>query len=102
MVSKVVNCYLGPREDRALTKGLHVVADIHCRCCETLLGWRHLGVYEDIYKRKKDGRYVLEKTQLQKVVATAGLQSGSVGGGAPAVGVRAHAPPRCFNREPPQ
>lgn len=31
MMRKIVNCYLGPREDRVLVTGLHTVADVHCR-----------------------------------------------------------------------
>ena len=105
MMRKIVNFYLGPREDRfipsarararlpctcvfarcskgvgklrmsescgasalclrlsrrVLLSGLHTVADIHCRGCRALLGWKYLGAF-DINHRPKIGRYVLEK-----------------------------------------
>jgi hypothetical protein len=102
MMRKIVNFYLGPREDRCilsaratalhvrlcpllkdlgklrmsescgashlclclsrrvLLSGLHTVADIHCRGCRALLGWKYLGAF-DINHRPKIGRYVLEK-----------------------------------------
>jgi len=66
MMRKVVNCYLGPREDRVLIAGLHTVADVHCRGCQSLLGWKYLEVFDN-NQRLKVGRYVLEKTRIVKV-----------------------------------
>jgi hypothetical protein len=66
MMRKVVNCYLGPREDRVLIAGLHTVADVRCRCCESLLGWKYLEVFDN-HQRLKVGRYVLEKAHIVKV-----------------------------------
>ena len=66
MMRKVVNCYLGPREDRVLIAGLHTVADVRCRCCESLLGWKYLEVFDN-NQRLKVGRYVLEKAHIVKV-----------------------------------
>ncbi|CAM9845040.1 unnamed protein product, partial [Discosporangium mesarthrocarpum] len=36
-----VNVKIGKLEDRRLLTGLHVVADISCCCCNTVLGWRY-------------------------------------------------------------
>jgi len=65
MTRKVVNCYLGPREDRVLIAGLHTVADLRCRCCESLLGWKYLEVFDN-NQRLKVGRYVLDKAHIVK------------------------------------
>jgi hypothetical protein len=37
-----VNVRLGPKEERVLITGLHTVADIHCTCCATVLGWKYV------------------------------------------------------------
>ncbi len=37
-----VNVALGPREERLLITGLHVVADIYCADCQTVLGWKYV------------------------------------------------------------
>ena len=37
-----INVSLGPKEQRVLITGLHTVADIHCTCCQTVLGWKYV------------------------------------------------------------
>lgn len=37
-----MNVTTGPRENRLLLTGLHVVADIYCNCCDTRLGWKYV------------------------------------------------------------
>lgn len=67
MMRKIVNFYLGPREDRVLKTGLHTVADVHCRCCTALLGWKYLAA-PDLNQRKV-GKYILEKALIVKLGA---------------------------------
>ena len=67
MMRKIVNFYLGPREDRVLKTGLHTVADVHCRCCTALLGWKYLAA-SDLNQRKV-GKYILEKALIVKLGA---------------------------------
>lgn len=37
-----VNITAGPSEERPLITGLHVVADIYCNVCQTILGWKYV------------------------------------------------------------
>lgn len=37
-----VNVKCGKAEERYLLTGLHAVADIHCNCCKTTLGWKYV------------------------------------------------------------
>ncbi|EKX45443.1 hypothetical protein GUITHDRAFT_41663, partial [Guillardia theta CCMP2712] len=61
LLQRMVNVQLGPREDRAMITGLHVVADLHCRSCETLLGWKYLEAFDVLEQRYKEGRFAIEK-----------------------------------------
>ena len=42
LVSCSVNVKCGKAEERYLLTGLHAVADIHCNCCKTTLGWKYV------------------------------------------------------------
>lgn len=44
-----VNIGCGPAEERVLLTGLHAVADIHCECCKTTLGWKYVNFFTTIY-----------------------------------------------------
>lgn len=37
-----VNVCLGPKENRLLITGMHIVADIYCNCCHQVLGWKYV------------------------------------------------------------
>lgn len=39
-----INVALGQREERRLITGHHVVADIHCKVCDSVLGWKYVRV----------------------------------------------------------
>jgi hypothetical protein len=47
LVDDVVNVYLGPNETRVLVTGMHVVADINCIECHSLLGWKYKEAHEE-------------------------------------------------------
>ena len=61
----VVNVNAGPKENRLLLTGLHVVADIYCNACETRLGWKYLEAFEESQKYK-EGKFILEKAMIIK------------------------------------
>ncbi|KAJ2837395.1 hypothetical protein J3B01_002160, partial [Coemansia erecta] len=63
LTEAVVNERLGKDEDRLLMTGLHTVCDLYCRCCDTVLGWKYVRAY-DKSQRYKEGRYVLEQSQI--------------------------------------
>eukprot|EP00026_Physarum_polycephalum_P019387 Phypoly_transcript_21377.p1 GENE.Phypoly_transcript_21377~~Phypoly_transcript_21377.p1 ORF type:complete len:114 (+),score=10.77 Phypoly_transcript_21377:169-510(+) len=65
LFSTCINVLVGPSEDRLLTTGLHTVADIYCKDCEQVLGWK----YEEAYKESekyKIGKFILERTLIVK------------------------------------
>lgn len=60
----------GPREERVLITGLHVVCDMYCIDCQTLIGWKYVSCADDLFCicwllcRKKHTRN-LKNTKLE-------------------------------------
>ncbi|URE19488.1 hypothetical protein MUK42_11096 [Musa troglodytarum] len=65
LFSHAVNIIMGPKEDRQLMTGLHTVADIYCRDCGEVLGWKYERAYEETQKYK-EGKFVFEKLRIIK------------------------------------
>jgi len=63
LFNHAVNVTLGPPEERDMTTGRHVVRNLFCIGCSTVLGWRYEAAYEDAEKYK-EGKYILERIQL--------------------------------------
>ena len=63
LMEEVINVYLGPNETRMLVTGMHVVADINCIDCHTLLGWKYKEAHEETQKYK-EGHYILEESRI--------------------------------------
>ncbi|KAJ2311160.1 hypothetical protein IWW54_002797, partial [Coemansia sp. RSA 2705] len=63
LTDAVVNERLGKDEDRLLMTGLHTICDLHCRCCDTVIGWKYVRAY-DKAQRYKEGRFVLEQSLI--------------------------------------
>ncbi|KAI3386662.1 hypothetical protein SNEBB_007760 [Seison nebaliae] len=61
----VVNIKKLKAEERLLLTGLHSVADIHCGGCNSTLGWKYEKAFE-LNQRYKEGKYVIEMTQMIK------------------------------------
>ncbi|CAG8479833.1 7741_t:CDS:10 [Acaulospora morrowiae] len=61
-----VNVEEGPSEERHMTTGLHIVKDIFCSRCRSVLGWKYEKAYEQS-QRYKEGKYILEKQLLTDV-----------------------------------
>ncbi|CAA6654907.1 unnamed protein product [Spirodela intermedia] len=60
LFTKVVNVFVGKKEKRLMTTGMHTVADIFCVCCGSILGWK----YEAAHAKKekyKEGMFILER-----------------------------------------
>ncbi|CAO3609813.1 unnamed protein product [Cunninghamella echinulata] len=62
----VVNIIAGEAEERPMTTGVHIVKDISCCQCNTLLGWTYVKAYDDENKYK-EGKFILEKKLLTDV-----------------------------------
>ncbi|XP_042420883.1 protein yippee-like At4g27745 isoform X1 [Zingiber officinale] len=65
LFSHAMNIVVGPKEDRQLTTGLHTVADIYCRDCREVLGWKYERAYEET-QRYKEGKFIFEKSKIVK------------------------------------
>ncbi|CAO3623272.1 unnamed protein product [Cunninghamella blakesleeana] len=59
----VVNVTPGEEEERPMTTGVHIVKDISCCQCDTVLGWTYVKAYDNENKYK-EGKYILEKKLL--------------------------------------
>ncbi|MCO5554785.1 hypothetical protein L7F22_008320 [Adiantum nelumboides] len=56
---------MGPKVDRPLLTGLHMVSDIKCSNCHELLGWKYVKAYQESQKYK-EGKYILEKAKIMR------------------------------------
>jgi hypothetical protein len=70
--SSLPNIRQGRPVFRDLLTGAHVVADVTCVSCQTVLGWKYLEAKEPAQKYKI-GKYILE---TQRVVATVSWEDG--------------------------
>uniref|UniRef100_A0A803NUV2 Protein yippee-like n=1 Tax=Cannabis sativa TaxID=3483 RepID=A0A803NUV2_CANSA len=52
-------------QDRQLMTGLHTVADVYCKDCGEVLGWKYEKAYEQSQKYK-EGKFILEKFKIVK------------------------------------
>lgn len=48
LFSAVVNVIAGPPEERLMTTGMHIVSDISCTRCMSLVGWKYVSTHKDI------------------------------------------------------
>jgi hypothetical protein len=65
LMNNVLNTYTGPSERRILMTGLHIVADLYCSSCHSLIGWKYEEAYEQSEKYK-EGKFILEKSKITK------------------------------------
>ncbi|XP_051138349.1 protein yippee-like At4g27745 isoform X1 [Andrographis paniculata] len=65
LFSHAMNIVVGAREDRNLMTGLHTVADISCRDCGEVLGWKYERAY-DASQKYKEGKFIMEKPKIVK------------------------------------
>ncbi|KAF5827889.1 Yippee/Mis18 [Dunaliella salina] len=65
LFTNVVNATPGVKEERILITGLHVVADISCTTCDSVLGWKYEHAAEES-QRYKVGKYIVEKARVLK------------------------------------
>ncbi|KAK6141091.1 hypothetical protein DH2020_025172 [Rehmannia glutinosa] len=63
LFSHVVNVVEGPKADRLLISGTHMVADVFCGDCGEKLGWKYEKTYEQHHKYK-EGKTVLAKSKI--------------------------------------
>lgn len=60
-----MNIVEGTKQDRMMITGLHTVADIYCKDCGELLGWKYERAFEESQKYK-EGKFILENVKIVK------------------------------------
>ncbi|XP_057788898.1 protein yippee-like [Salvia miltiorrhiza] len=63
LFSKVANVTLGEKEERMMMTGSHIVADIFCVQCGSIVGWKYETAREKSQKYK-EGKSVLERFKI--------------------------------------
>ncbi|KAI7822256.1 yippee zinc-binding/DNA-binding /Mis18, centromere assembly-domain-containing protein [Kickxella alabastrina] len=66
LTESVVNARLGEGEDRLLMTGMHTVCNLHCRLCDSVIGWKYVHAF-DKSQQYKEGRYVLEQSRIYSI-----------------------------------
>jgi len=66
LFENVVNIVTGEPAERQMTTGKHIVRDIYCVKCGTVLGWKYDQAYEESQKYK-EGKFILERSLLVDV-----------------------------------
>ncbi|WOH08108.1 hypothetical protein DCAR_0727545 [Daucus carota subsp. sativus] len=54
------NVTVGEKEQRMMMTGMHIVVDIFCVTCGSIVGWKYESAYEKSQKYK-EGKYILER-----------------------------------------
>ncbi|KAH7435256.1 hypothetical protein KP509_06G056300 [Ceratopteris richardii] len=60
LFNSVVNVTVGETEERMMTTGMHIVADIFCICCCQNVGWKYESAFDEAQKYK-EGKFILER-----------------------------------------
>lgn len=60
-----MNVMIGPKKERELMTGWHIVADVKCSDCGEVLGWKYEKAYDESQKYK-EGKFVLENFKIVK------------------------------------
>jgi hypothetical protein len=71
--TELINTRTGRHVNRELLTGTHVVADVSCIICGTVLGWKYVDAKEAAQKYKI-GKFILE---MKRVVVAAGWEDGT-------------------------
>ncbi len=73
----LVNIKVGRNVNRELLTGQHIVADVSCVICGTVLGWKYVDAKE-MAQRYKIGKFILE---MKRVVLRVSWEDAGVEGG---------------------
>lgn len=69
LFNTVVNVSVGLQEERMMTTGMHMVADIFCNCCGQIVGWKYEAAHENSQKYK-EGKFILERAKMRNIDGT--------------------------------
>ena len=60
LYSKAYNLKIHDSTTRIMTTGLHVVQDVECISCQSILGWKYVKAY-DADQKYKEGKWIIER-----------------------------------------
>ncbi|CAA7392663.1 unnamed protein product [Spirodela intermedia] len=63
LFNKVVNVWIGLKEERLMMTGMHTVSDLFCAGCGSLLGWKYEVAHEKSQKYK-EGKFIIERFKM--------------------------------------
>lgn len=63
LFDKVENVTVGEKEQRMMMTGMHIVVDIFCVTCGSIVGWKYESANEKSQKYK-EGKYILERFKV--------------------------------------
>ncbi|CAI9097315.1 OLC1v1033708C1 [Oldenlandia corymbosa var. corymbosa] len=63
LFEKVVNVTYGEKEERMMMTGVHVVSDMFCVGCGSMVGWKYESALEKSQKYK-EGKFILERFKM--------------------------------------
>ncbi|KAJ7949959.1 Protein yippee-like [Quillaja saponaria] len=63
LFDQVVNVTVGEKEERMMITGMHVVVDIFCVACGSIVGWKYESAFEKTQKYK-EGKFILERFKV--------------------------------------
>ncbi|KAL7133950.1 hypothetical protein ABFS83_12G173300 [Erythranthe nasuta] len=63
LFDNAVNVTVGEKEERMMMTGMHIVVDIFCVGCGSIVGWRYEAAHEKSQKYKV-GKYILERFKV--------------------------------------
>lgn len=75
--ANLINVTVGTPEPRSLVTGAHVVADIRCKVCAVVVGWKYVDAREQAQKYKV-GKFILE---TERTVLVRSWEDGDLGAG---------------------
>ncbi|KAI9339286.1 yippee zinc-binding/DNA-binding /Mis18, centromere assembly-domain-containing protein [Obelidium mucronatum] len=66
LYNRAINICLGEPETRTMTTGIHIVRDISCKCCRSVVGWKYDKAFEES-QRYKEGRFIIEVAAFKEL-----------------------------------
>lgn len=65
LFNQAVNIFKGPESEKDMMTGKHVVCDIYCVGCKTIVGWTYIKAFQEDQKYK-EGKFIIEKYYMKK------------------------------------
>jgi len=47
LFGSVINVFMGPESEKTMMTGVHIVSDVYCVQCSTVIGWTYVKAFEE-------------------------------------------------------